>query len=242
MREKKMKAKSDGTTNALKGPPASDIGKGELAVRKLASARKAKKEASRYGCPVSEIEANRLTDEALELLEVGDIQPLSGGEAVETDDEDHSLFRETLKDPNGVSVGASIGRLRLLDEMHSLEMAVDAAETIEADNSLEKMLAHQMTAMHVMAMRLMAKASRHTENLTTSYTHPSTDQAVKVVNAAARLMDTYQRGLATIAKIRTGGRQKVTVEHVHVNAGGQAIVGNVNQGGGASKNGETHEK
>jgi len=183
-----------------------------------------------------------LTDEAMELLKIGDIQPLAGGEAVETKDGANSLFRETLKDPNSVSVGASIERLRLLEEVHSLDMAVDAAETIEADNSLEKMLAHQMTAMHVMAMRLMAKASRHTENLTTSYTHPSTDQAVKVVNAAARLMDTYQRGLATIAKIRTGGRQKVTVEHVHVNAGGQAIVGNVNQGGGSSKNGETHEK
>ena len=239
---KNRKAKFSGTPNSPYECRASDMSKGELAVRKLASARKAKKEASRYGCPVSEIEANRLTDEAMELLKVGEVQPLAGREAVETQDEANSLFRETLKEPNAVSVGASIERLRLLEEVHSLDMAVDAAQTIEADNSLEKMLAHQMTAMHVMAMRLMAKAIKHTDNLTTSYTHPSTDQAVKVVNAAARLMDTYQRGLATLSKIRKGGRQKVTVEHVHVNAGGQAIVGNVNQGGGASEKGTKDEK
>jgi hypothetical protein len=31
---------------------------------------------------------------------------------------------------------------------------------------------------------------------------------------------------------RTGGQQKVTVEHVTVNEGGQAIVGSVTQGEG----------
>lgn len=83
---------------------------------------------------------------------------------------------------------------------------------------------------------------KFTDNLTTSYAHTNTEQAVKVVNAAARLMDTYQRGLATLAKIRKGGRQKVTVEHVRVNAGGQAIVGNVTQGRGVSKKGTEDEK
>lgn len=39
---------------------------------------------------------------------------------------------------------------------------------------------------------------------------------------------------------RGGGQQKVTVEHVTVQAGGQAIVGNVNRGvvGDAQQNGE----
>ncbi len=31
----------------------------------------------------------------------------------------------------------------------------------------------------------------------------------------------------TLKRYRTGGQQKVTVEHVTVNEGGQAIVGNV---------------
>ena len=39
-----------------------------------------------------------------------------------------------------------------------------------------------------------------------------------------------------IAHRRWGkGQQKMTVEHVHVHEGGQAIVGNVQQGGGADK-------
>ena len=34
-----------------------------------------------------------------------------------------------------------------------------------------------------------------------------------------------------LKKYRTGGQQKVVVEHVNVNKGGQAIVGNVTKGG-----------
>ena len=37
--------------------------------------------------------------------------------------------------------------------------------------------------------------------------------------------------METLKRYRTGGTQKVTVEHVTVNAGGQAIVGNVAAGG-----------
>ncbi len=42
--------------------------------------------------------------------------------------------------------------------------------------------------------------------------------------------------IEALKRYRTGGRQTVTVEHVTVNAGGQAIVGNVETGGrGTSK-------
>lgn len=220
--------------------------KSEMAIRKLTSAKKMKKDASSHGFhdPVSEIDAKRLEREGLELLKVGDVQMLAGNEAVEVDRDDASLFREVLKDPNSVSVEASLNRMRLFDEFLGfghLEMAVDAAETIDAKNSLEKMLAHQMTACHIMSMRLMGKAIKFTQSYTTDYTHPNMEKAVKLVNASARLMDTFQRGLATLAKVRIGGCQKVTVEHVHVNKGGQAIVGNV-QGGGGSRRGDENKK
>ncbi|HUS97392.1 MAG TPA: hypothetical protein VMX97_11680 [Hyphomicrobiaceae bacterium] len=43
-----------------------------------------------------------------------------------------------------------------------------------------------------------------------------------------------------LKRYRTGGQQRVIVEHVTVNEGGQAIVGNVETGGrGASKKLET---
>jgi hypothetical protein len=35
--------------------------------------------------------------------------------------------------------------------------------------------------------------------------------------------------MEALKRYRTGGEQKVTVQHVSVNEGGQAIVGNVNQ-------------
>jgi len=38
--------------------------------------------------------------------------------------------------------------------------------------------------------------------------------------------------LEALNKHRGKGQQKVTVEHVHVHQGGQAIVGHVAQGGG----------
>ena len=37
--------------------------------------------------------------------------------------------------------------------------------------------------------------------------------------------------MEALKKYRTGGEQKVTVEHVTVNSGGQAIVGNIPTGG-----------
>jgi hypothetical protein len=41
--------------------------------------------------------------------------------------------------------------------------------------------------------------------------------------------------LEALDKHRRGGNQKMTVEHVHVHEGGQAIVGNVNQGRGGNR-------
>ena len=49
-------------------------------------------------------------------------------------------------------------------------------------------------------------------------------EAARLANTSARLMKTYQRSILTLARFRNGGRQTVTVKHVHVNQGGQAIV------------------
>ena len=64
----------------------------------------------------------------------------------------------TVEDPDAVTVDASRDRLDLTAEAHCLALAADAAETIQAQNSLEKMLAHQMTAAHVASMKLIGRA------------------------------------------------------------------------------------
>jgi hypothetical protein len=45
-------------------------------------------------------------------------------------------------------------------------------------------------------------------------------------------MGAYQAGMLTLQRIKTGGNQVVTVQHVNVGAGGQAMIGNVQAGGG----------
>jgi hypothetical protein len=49
-------------------------------------------------------------------------------------------------------------------------------------------------------------------------------EAGRLMNASARMMDTYQRGLLTLERIRSGGRQTVVVQHVNVADGGQAMI------------------
>ncbi len=49
---------------------------------------------------------------------------------------------------------------------------------------------------------------------------------------AAKLLRTFAAQMEALKKYRTGGQQKMIVEHVHVHQGGQAIVGSVTQGGG----------
>jgi hypothetical protein len=52
------------------------------------------------------------------------------------------------------------------------------------------------------------------------------------------MMKAYQEGLLTLGRMRTGGRQVVTVQHVQVSEGGQAIVaGAVNSGGKCAEGG-----
>jgi hypothetical protein len=49
-------------------------------------------------------------------------------------------------------------------------------------------------------------------------------EAGRMFNASARMMESFQHGMLTIAKVRSGGRQTVVVQHVIVGDGGQAMV------------------
>jgi hypothetical protein len=47
-------------------------------------------------------------------------------------------------------------------------------------------------------------------------------------SAAARLLRAYATQVEALRRLRNGGSQIVRVEQVHVNEGGQAVIGNVN--------------
>jgi hypothetical protein len=42
-------------------------------------------------------------------------------------------------------------------------------------------------------------------------------------------MTAYQQGLLTLRKLRLGGHQRTSVQHIQVREGGQAIVGDVGE-------------
>ena len=57
-------------------------------------------------------------------------------------------------------------------------------------------------------------------------------------NLAVKLLRTFAAQTEVLQRYRGKGQQKVTVEHVHVHTGGQAIVGSVNQSGRGRDNDE----
>jgi hypothetical protein len=86
-------------------------------------------------------------------------------------------------------------------------------------DQFEAMLAAQMAAIHTATMTF-------TRRLANVETIEQQDSAERAFNKLAR---TYAMQMEALKRYRTGGEQKVTVQHVSVNEGGQAIVGTVNQ-------------
>lgn len=171
--------------------------------------------------------ARTLLEEASSLLRPEHPLKITVGSEALPDSQDRTLagVRETLLDPDSIAIDASASRLELLADADAVALGVDAAESINAINSLEKMLVHQMAAAHKHSLNLMAKIHRAEDSL----------DALRITNASVRLMLAYQCGVRLLQKIRSGGRQVVIVQHVQVSEGGQAVIaGEVqNQSGGA---------
>jgi hypothetical protein len=120
--------------------------------------------------------------------------------------------------PDLAAVEASLERSRLLLDygIDAVAMALDASASIKAENSLERMLAHQLAVTHKMVIEQMSRAH--------GACPPDTE--IKRLNVATRLMSVYQQGLLTLKKLRQG-QQKITVQYVNVAEGGQAVIGNI---------------
>jgi hypothetical protein len=142
------------------------------------------------------------------------------GEAVP--DPKNRILYDTLTVPNLAAVEASFNRSRLLLEIgpDMAAMGIDAADSIQATNSAEKMLAHQLAATHKTAMELLAPM-------------PDDNSVVRAkrVNAAVRCLTAYQQGLLTLRKLRLNGPQRIMVQYVNITEGSQAVIGNIHRGG-----------
>jgi hypothetical protein len=103
-------------------------------------------------------------------------------------------------------------------------------DELKPQSYLEAMLISQMIQVSNAAGNCMNRAF-----------HKDQTFAGKELNAnlAIKFHRTFVAQIEALQKLRGKGGQKVTVEHVHVHEGGQAIVGNVNHGteGGRGENG-----
>jgi hypothetical protein len=117
-----------------------------------------------------------------------------------------------------------------------LSATVAALIGIGPKDELEGMMAAQLIAAHNAAMECYRRAMIGEQ--TFEGRRENLAQANKLSRSFATLLEALNRH-------RGKGQQKVTVEHVHVHSGGQAVVGVVEQAGGgdrAKSEDQPHEK
>ena len=116
------------------------------------------------------------------------------------------------------------------DNTKAVDFMKDAAAIlfgIKPQDEIEGLLAVQMIAVHNMAMETMSRA------ILIGQTLKGKDASI---NHATKMLRTFLAQIDALKRYRTGGQQKMIIKHVYVNEGGQAIVGQLNQGGGKNKN------
>lgn len=107
-----------------------------------------------------------------------------------------------------------------------MSATVAALVGIAPKDELEGMMAAQLTASHNAAMECYRRAMIGEQTF---------EGRRENLNQANKLSRTFTALLDALNKHRGKGQQKVTVEHVHVHQGGQAIVGAVETPGGGER-------
>jgi hypothetical protein len=104
-----------------------------------------------------------------------------------------------------------------ISETH-INAALAMIEAAAPTDELEGALAVQMACTHTAAMSVLAKMDSGF----------GTERRIAAFGStAARLLKAYAMQLEVLRRLRTGGQQVVRVEHVHINDGGRAVIGNV---------------
>jgi hypothetical protein len=170
-----------------------------------------------------------------------DVPRAAGGELLPAEDfaeKTLPAILDTLANPDAVAADASRDRLDLAKEAGSLEMALDTADSIQAADGLERMLAHQLATAHACAMKaaaMMNKQLEHAGRTLGAERQAACVEAARMAGAYARLTGSFQAGMQTLQRVRSGGRQTVIVQHTYVGEGAQAVVTGSLTGGPATR-------
>ena len=151
-----------------------------------------------------ELEAQALLTPA-ESLQTG-----LGGEIIPPPQEDLPGLELTLTEPDLLNLGASEQRAHLLERAGVLELGIETAQDVKADGSIQKMLSHQMAALHARALTMLAESDSSKDP----------DIAIKKARASARMVDAFSRAALTLQRLQNGVGQTIQVQYMQVNAMG----------------------
>ena len=90
-------------------------------------------------------------------------------------------------------------------------------EAAKPRGEIECALVIQMACTHSAAMAVLSRLGGAAGGRTVA----------AMASAAARLLRAHATQVEALRRLRHGGSQTLRVEHVHVNEGGQALIGNV---------------
>jgi len=134
-------------------------------------------------------------------------------------------LQKALGTTSSAFVNQSLFQLEAAARLHCggvSEITVNAAlaliEAAAPRDEIEAALAVQMACTHSAAMVVLARLGPG---------HGSEKRVSALGSAAARLLTAYVKQVELLNRLRHGARQLVRVEHVHINEGGQAVIGNV---------------
>ena len=134
---------------------------------------------------------------------------------IEKDKLDQHLFNEFMSLISLSSAACDQDELQL--KMHRALMLY---EELGPQDGIEAMLARQMVGVHNAQHECLSKAL-----------HPDMNFKARIayLDKVTRLSEVFLKQAQALDKHRGHASQRVTVEHVTVESGGQAIVGNISQ-------------
>jgi len=104
------------------------------------------------------------------------------------------------------------------DREQMTDAVIELMTELQPSNALEGLLVANMVSASINAMRMTSQALAGT----------SQQPCTATMNLAIKLQKVFLDQVQTLQKLRGNhGHQKMTVEHVHVHQGGQAVIGSI---------------
>jgi len=148
---------------------------------------------------------------------VVDFQKVADAFSVEDGDDCKAQLSRTLL-TQVVNAGCS-----KYNHQEIVDNAIVTINDIKPKDAIEAMLASQIVATHNATMQNLTRAN----GLLSSKVYKEIELGSKAFNVANKLTRTFTMQMEALQRYRGKGQQKMVIEHVNINSGGQAVIGNI---------------